>query len=522
MICKKCGSEIDNDSVFCAECGERVSEPETIVNDTEEKVPDFLSEDSEPTMPLDEADEKAPDFLSEDSEPTMLLNEEELQDAFINEYGGDSVPIPDFGNDLSSQSNFFYNSDIAENTDDLMPYNEYRSPEQFSEPDHSRPKSFNDNSDTMSLDDLMADGYIPDQPYDEPYNEPYGQPYDEPYNEPYGQPYDEPYNEPYGQPYDEPYNEPYPQGQEQPSVHKQKNHRKQGNGAKKSVRVGAGRIISAVFVSVFALFFLLLFSLTLSIKLGLSGGIVRNNIAKLDDRTLLESEFDGGELSNTLFGTLGLKSATGGMATESSFRNYMLRTDFVNYIGRTAHSYLDYIIDGKGSDPSITSEDFVYDFVKGNNRASIEEWGYSMSDNEYRYMVQNLENDGFSDAMSIPMWSIFIGFSLRNLKFLFSFLSIAVFLIITVLLFIWICIAVNGSGKHIAGFFGGILNISGVIMVIIGGGSVLGSALAYVFTHQTLFYILSHALMTFALIAGCTGLAEIILAVIFKAVRKRL
>ena len=59
-------------------------------------------------------------------------------------------------------------------------------------------------------------------------------------------------------------------------------------------------------------------------------------------------------------------------------------------------------------------------------------------------------------------------------------------------------------------------------MVIIGGGSVLGSALAYVFTHQTLFYILSHALLTFALIAGCTGLAEIILAVIFKAVRKRL
>ena len=510
MICIKCGKEIDDDSVFCSYCGTRTKEPDTIVNDEEEK---------------------APDFLSEGDEPTMLLSDDELQDAFINEYGGDTEQIPFLDPPPDNSRDFFYNSDTAENTDDLMPYNEYRSNDRPSaEQNFSRPKSFNDNSDTISLDALMDDGYMPEpplpEPYDEPYDEPYGEPYgqadmDAPYDEPYNEPYDDPYDEPYAPPYEPSYDEPYqpPQPPRQPAPERR---RKNAPKVKKPAKIGAGRISVAVFMSVFALFFLLLFSLTLSIKLGLSGGIVRNNIAKMDDATLLESEFEGNELSNTLFISLGLKNATGGMATESSFRNYMLRTDFVNYLGRTTHSYLDYLIDGKGSDPSVTAEDFIYDFVKANNRASIEEWGYSMTDNEYSFMAQTLESTGFSDDMSIAQWSSSIHFSLRNLKFLFSFLSIGVFLIIAALLFIWISVVLDGSGKHITGFFGSILNISGVVTLLTGGASVLVPALAYVFSHQTIFYILSHALLTFALIAACTGAAEIILGIIFKAVRKRL
>ena len=496
MICSKCGSEIDDDSVFCTVCGTRVNEPDTIVQGEEE--------------------DKAPDFLTEGDEPTMLLTDEELQDAFINEYGGDTQDIPFLDPPPDNSRDFFYNSDTAENTDDLMPFNEYRSDEPRAEQDFSRPRSFNDNSDTISLDGLIDDGYIPaSEPYDEPYNEPYGQPdMAEPL---YGEPYDEPYAPPYEQPYDE----PYPPVNEPPQPVPQKRRKKDAKNVRHA-KVGAGRITGGVFISVFALFFLLLFSLTLSIKLGLSGGIVRNNIAKMDDRTLLESEFEGNELSNTIFAYLGLKNATGGMATESSFRNYMLRTDFVNYIGRTAHSYLDYLIDGKGNDPSVTAEDFVYDFVKSNNRASIEEWGYSMTDNEYIIMSQNLENGGFTYDMSISQWSSSINFSLRNLKYLFSFLSIGVFLIIAALLFIWIAVVLDGSGRHITGFFGSILTMSGVVTLIIGGASVLVPALAYVFAHQTIFYVLSHALLTFALIAGCTGAAEIILGIIFKVVRKRL
>ena len=42
----------------------------------------------------------------------------------------------------------------------------------------------------------------------------------------------------------------------------------------------------------------------------------------------------------------------------------MLNTDFREYAGRVAEGYLDFIIDGDSSNPSITSEDFVNDFIK--------------------------------------------------------------------------------------------------------------------------------------------------------------
>lgn len=463
MFCVKCGREIDDDSVFCTGCGARVNEPDTLINKP-----------------------SAPDFLKADEEPTMLLSDEELQDAFVNEYSGDS---PEIGHPTDNSRDFFYNPDMAENTDDLMPFNEYSG---GMEPPHtpdSRPKSFNDNSDTISFDAVEDEMYAP--PLPEPYPEP----------EPYAPPYREPRPE---------YREEAPAPVQAPP--------QQAAPAK----IGAGRLFGAFLISVFAVLFLLVFSLTLCIKLGLSGYIVRNNVNRMNDQTLLSSEYDGNELSDTLYSSLGFKNATNGMASESSFRNYMLRTDFVNYIGRTADSYLSYIIDGNGSDPSISSEDFVYDFIKGNNRASIEEWGYSMTDNEYGVMVQNLENNDFSRNMSIAEWGNMAGFSLRNLKFLFSFMTIAVFLIITVLLFIWTAVAVGGSGRYITSYFGGILRTVGWIMIIIAAVSVLGSALAYVFTHQAVFYILSHALLTFALIALCTGAAELILGGIFKMVHKRM
>ena len=469
MFCIKCGREIDDDSVFCTGCGAKVTEPETIIN--------------EPS---------APGFLKDGDEPTMLLPEEELQEAFINEYG---APSPEIGHPSDNSRDFFYNSDMVENTDDLMPFNEYSGENAPPHAAEGRPKSFNDNSDTISFDAVEDDMYAPPPPMPEPYPEPYAKPYTEAAPAYIA-------------------DEPFP-SQQQP----QKRHRENTS---QPVNIGAGRLFGAFLTSLFAFIFLLVFSLTLCIKLGLSGDIVRNNINRMNDQTLLSSWYQGNELSTALYGSLGVKNATGGMATESSFRNYMLRTDFINYIGRTSDSYLSYLIDGRGSDPSITAEDFVYDFIKGNNRASIEEWGFSMTDNECQLMTANLENEGFSRDLSIAEWGNLAGFSLRNLKYLFSFMTIAVFLIITALLFIWTAVAVGGNGRYITSYFGGILKTAGVFMVLIAAVSVLGSALGYVFTHQAVFYILSHGLLTFALICLCTGAAELVLGSIFKMVNKRM
>ena len=459
MFCNKCGAEIDDDSIFCTSCGAKIDEPDTIISTPSE-----------------------PGFLKNDSEPTVLLTEDELQDAFVKEYGTES---PEIGHPTDNSRDFFYNPDMAENTDDLMPFNEYESGEAVNTV-HDIPKSFNDNSDTISFDAVEDDDYppIPEPVYPQPEPE---------YSAPM-------YQEPYA---DVPPSPVQEQRRPQPA------------------KIGAARLFGAFLIAVAAFLFLLVFSVTLSIKLGLNGHIVRNNISRVNEQTLIASEYEGRELSSALYGSLGFKNATGGMATESSFRNFLLRTDLVNYIGRTADSYLSYIIDGKGSDPSITSDDLVYDFIKGNNRAYIEEWGYSMTDTEYQAMVSNLENDGFSRSMSIAEWGTELGFSLRNLKFLFSIMTIAVFLIITALLFIWTALAVSGRGKYVTSYFGGIFRASGSIMILIGGISVLGSALAYVFTHQAVFYLLSYGLLTFALISVCTGAAELILGAIFKAVHKR-
>ena len=101
-------------------------------------------------------------------------------------------------------------------------------------------------------------------------------------------------------------------------------------------------------------------------------------------------------------------------------------------------------------------------------------------------------------------------------------MTIAVFLIITALLFIWTAVAVGGHGKYITSYFGGILKTSGFVMIFVGAASVLAPALAYVFNQQAVFYILAYGLRTFALIALCTGAAELILGGIFSMVHKRM
>ena len=57
-----------------------------------------------------------------------------------------------------------------------------------------------------------------------------------------------------------------------------------------------------------AFLFLLVFSVTLSIKLGLNGHIVRNNISRVNEQTLIASEYEGRELSSALYGSLGFKT----------------------------------------------------------------------------------------------------------------------------------------------------------------------------------------------------------------------
>lgn len=545
MLCTKCGKKSASDSVFCMYCGAKLVENDNTADLSE---PSFLSADSEQTMCLDEDElqeaflEKYPtdlpiSGLSENSEETenadidteipeyqentadsdditISLEKEEYTnshdaddtmvlegiDELIREYSGlnenfdsESTVMLDENGDFSDAENTEIPDDIAPDiipsdssetsvlrNDDFFANNEQMT-EYAENTENNGSKSFSDNSSTMTFTAIQDDDdFIPEPPPPPPVYETVTEPETPVYQE----------------------------------------VRKPKKSAKKTAKIGFFRMSVAVLLSVAAFVFLFIFNVTLSVKLGASGHIVRSNITRFDGRTVLAAEYDGDELSNTLFNSLGFGSAAGGMATPSSFRDYMLRTDFLNYAGRTADNYISYIIDGDGSDPSITAQDFVYDFIKANNRASIEEFEYKMTEQDYAFMQANLEKDGFDKSMSIAAWGNSLGFSIRNLKYLFSYLSIVVFLGITLIMFIWTALAVRGRTRYFAGFYSSILRISGIVIFILGAAVLLGSAVAFAFTNQAVYYVASHALITFSLVSMCIGVAEFVLGLIFRTIKK--
>ncbi len=510
MQCKKCGTIADADSKFCKNCGEKLEKINISLN--KEINPDY---DAEPTVCLDEDElekaflEKYPsapsaaelseneeiteektDFADEgndavlsdiiedvnknfDAEATMVLGD--INENFMSE---NTILLDETDDNLASdiisdgRDNFplLDNEEFFANNEAVQNYDEGVSEE--------KPKSFNDNSDTITFAAIEDDDYIP-----------------------------------FPEPLPPPPEEEHFQYREPPA-------RQPKKASKKSGKIGFMRVFAAVLLSVVTIAFVFAFSLTLSLKLGLSGNIIRNNICNFDGRTLFSAQYDGDELSNTLYNSLGFGSAADGMATQSSFRNYMLRTDFLSYSGRTADSYLRYIIDGVGNDPSITSADFVHDFIMANNRASIEQFEYKMTEQDYLFMQTNLENDNFDASMSISEWSSSLGFSLGNLKYLFSYFTIIVFFIIAFIMFIWTALALKGRTSVYTGFFSVILKISGSLMILLSAVVLLGSAVAFSFTNHVMYYIISHSLITFALISLCIGFAEFILGMIFKTIKK--
>ena len=532
MLCTRCGKKSAHDSVYCMYCGAKLVENDSTAD---VKEPSLLNADAEQTMCLDadelqaaflekyptespvaelpETEEKS--FYAEPSAEELLKEVESQADSYdiTNDYSADSIKNYDADDTMvlegikdeftkafaSLNENFdTENTVILEENDDnfvtgIISADKNADPEQTNDnffannetiPDISKKSNadnngkFSDNSSTMTFAAIQEDDYIPELP----------------------------------QPL------PPPVYESVAPVYEEASRPRRTSGKKE--KFGFFRLFSAGLLSAAAILFMLVFNATLSIKLGAAGHIVRSNISRFNGRTLLSAEYDGNEFANTLYNSLGFGSAAGGMATQSSFRDYMLRTDFLNYAGRTADNYISYIIDGDGSDPSITAQDFVYDFIKANNRASIEEFEYKMTEQDYLFMQANLEKDGFDRSMSIASWGNSLGFSLRNLKYLFSYLSIAVFFGLALIMLIWIAVLLKGRTRYYATFYSSILKTSGILIFVVGAFLLLGSAVAFAFTNNVMYYVISHSLITFSLVAMCIGVAEFVLGMIFHTIRK--
>lgn len=494
MICKKCGNEIADDSIFCTECG-------ASVNDSE-PTDETAAADNEATSILPHIDEVIADneeTLSLTQEQVQLLSDEptELLSTTAEESEQpESEPIPEPDPIPPAETSF----------DELAEFPKSETPPPLS---GTAPDSFNDNSDTMR---------IPIQP--EPYSS-----YNVHTNQFSGnapkeaEPTEQP---PVGiippEPQPVPGPAPVPEAEQtapQPAADK----------AKPRKKVGGGRIFGASLVTIFTALFLLVFDLLLAVKVGANGDVIRKRAGKLDPETLLTAQYDGNEFAKTFYDSMGFRTATRGNADETGFKRFMINADFTEYMGEVAGSYFDFIIDGDGSDPTITSEDFVEDFIKENKGEAVKEFDYDFADEDYKLIAKNLDKDDFSDSLSISEWNDSLGFEVDKLSYVFSYITIGIIAAIVLLFLIWTAIIVDRRAKHVTGFFGFVFTFTGALMMLGGLTILIGSALCFTFTHHIGYYLAESLLLPFTLLVIIIGAAELLLGFIFRrtyrAIRKK-
>ncbi|WP_037297020.1 zinc ribbon domain-containing protein [Ruminococcus flavefaciens] len=491
MKCNKCGSEMTDDALFCTECGAPLEHTETadiFVDDEPTSILPHLEEviaDNEEALSLtqEQADmlgDEPAEILSSGAEDTITIPE--------------PVVIPEPSPIPPAETSF---------DKPYEPLNEEQVPEV---PVNGAPDSFNDNSSTMKIP-------VQNEPFSS-YNAHANQ---FPSNE---APQPDTGAVPYQKPPVQTQQTMVPPQQEPaaPAPMPVQNESK----PKARAKVGGGRIFGASLVTIFTMLFLLLFSLILAVKIGANGSIIRKRFEKLNADATLTAEFDGKEMSKTLYDSMGFRTATRGTADEASFKNYLLDTDFREYAGGAAEKYLDYIIDGEGKDPSVSSEDFVNDFIKGNKEAAAKNFDYEFTDNDYDLMQKNLDKDNFSDTMSVKEWSRKAGFDMDKLSYAFSYITIGVLAAFFLLFLVWTAAVLKKRARYVTGFFGTTFTVVGFIVFLAGLVLIVGSAVAFTFTNNVCFYLTEHLLLPLSLLLLMIGGVELIFGFIFRKTKKRL
>ena len=287
----------------------------------------------------------------------------------------------------------------------------------------------------------------------------------------------------------------------------------------KKTKVGAGRIIGAGIITVIALILLVILSLMFCMKLGISGNIVKHQIERMRITSVLDGELDGKPIYEDIYGSLAFSDMTNGSASKSDFREYLSRTNLLGFAAEKASAYTDYIMNGNIADPSVSNNDITA-FFEGNSGLDKEVFGYELKIADYNKLRSQLEKNKVEESISLDQWGRMAGFSLDNLSYLFSFITLGIILALILVLLIWIAVIVDKRGKHLMGAYGNIFVWSGAVVFIVGLAVIAGGAVAYVLTGQAVFYIGANVLLPFALLAIAVGALEFILGSLFKRIRK--
>lgn len=284
------------------------------------------------------------------------------------------------------------------------------------------------------------------------------------------------------------------------------------------VKVGAGRITGATVIAIFAVVFMIIVSLMFCVRLGVSGDILKKRVEKMDINTVLNADVGEWSLSDAIYNETGFSDAAHGLVSRSEFRSYMADTDLLSYSAKYIKDYTDYIIGGDIPDPSINSNDLAEFFVS-NSETADNTLPVKMQTADYNRIRSTLESKETAKNFSIDEWSRKLNFRLENTNFIFSYVTIGIFLALVLVLLIWIAVVVDKRGRHIVGFYGTIFKWSGAIVFIIGLGVVAGASIAHVITGEFIFYLCASLLLPFGVFALCIGAAELLIGFVFNRIR---
>ena len=407
--------------------------------------------------------------LSEDIVPSQPG----LKEHSIEEAAAAAVPA---GIGAAVENNIQQSSDVFGNTDPFS--------------GNAPAGSFDDNSNTMNIPPLYPQNNQPQQfdPYAPPQN----------FQQPQGEGNIPPY-------YEDPAAYAAPPREE-----------------KRRAKIGGVRIFFATFLSIITIACLFALSLCASFKFGANGKSLKKSIKKLDKDVLLSAEFDGDTLSDGMYKTLGIRKLSDGEATKDDFKDYLKGTNILEYIGENVENYAKYIIDGKGDDPSIGSNDIANDFFgsKDNNKVAKQELDMKFGSSELKTIKKNLAKNDVDKNLSIKEWNKHTGFDLKNANYAFSYITLGIVLALILVFLIWIALIVDRRGKHLCGFYGKIFGISGFLMFIIGAAVLAAAPIVYAVTGNVIAYLIFHVLLKFGIIAIGTGFVELLLAFMFKRIKR--
>lgn len=482
MKCKFCGYELYDDAVFCTNCGAK------------------QPEETETTSPDEDISAAAPDTSADDSTLSFFDNDkqDETPDEITPAADEAAIEIPP-------------TEELTLPTPDPVPVPE---PVPVEEPDPIPEPAY--------VPPVSEPAYVP--PVNEPaYVPPVSEPaYAPPVSEPaYVPPVSEPaYVPPVSEPaYVPPVNEPayVPPVSENAAITADDN-------AKKVKKVGAGKLILAAIITILTICFLLIGNMLLCVKFGVTGDILSNRIKKLELNTILSHEYENAEISTDIYRTLGIRSITEGGASESSFKSYLIQSDALDFIAENVKNYADYILEGKGDDPTIDSDYIAKNFFgsRHNNKIAQQEFDYSFNSTDLNNIAKNLRKNDVDEALSISEWNEEAGFNLKNCRHVNSYVSIAIVFGIVLVLIICIILIVDKKGRHAAGFLGNIFSIAGVLTFIIGFAITAALPIVYTFSGNVAFYAASNLLSTFGIAALCTGFVEMLGGCIFHFIKKAL